>query len=148
MAHISTVTVAETSWQESAAGLIAVGVYKDRSLTPLTQQIDKAIGGLITQGINLKDIKGIKGESHFFYAEGKMIVVLGLGKRNKVDSNLVRLAAGAAARAAISRKVKSLAVECFCSGLDSCQPMGEGLVLGSYQFLDYKTKDKENFEKN
>ena len=146
MAHISTVTVTETSWQESDAGLIAVGVYRDRSLTPLAQEIDKAIGGLITQGINLKDIKGIKGESHFFYAEGKMIVVLGLGKRNKVNSNLVRLAAGAAARAAISRKVKSLAVECFCSGLDSCQPMGEGLVLGSYQFLDYKTKDKENFE--
>ena len=146
MSHISTVTMAGPSWQEVDAGLIAVGVYKDRSLTPLAQEIDKAIGGLINQGIAMKDIKGKKGESHFFYGAGKLILVLGLGRKDKIDSNSIRIAAGAAARAAISRKVGSVAVECFCSGLESCQPMGEGLVLGSYQFLDYKTKDDENFE--
>ena len=137
MSHISTVTMAGPSWQEVDAGLIAVGVYKDRSLTPLAQEIDKAIGGLINQGIAMKEIKGKKGESHFFYGAGKLILVLGLGRKDKIDSNSIRIAAGAAARAAISRKVGSVAVECFCSGLDSCQPMGDGLVLGSYQFLDY-----------
>ena len=146
MSHISTVTMAGPSWQEVDAGLIAVGVYKDRSLTPLAQEIDKAIGGLINQGIAMKDIKGKKGESHFFYGAGKLILVLGLGRKDKIDSNSIRITAGAAARAAISRKVGSVAVECFCSGLESCQPMGEGLVLGSYQFLDYKTKDDEHFE--
>ena len=146
MSHISTVTIADPSWQEVDAGLIVVGVYKDRSLTPLAQEIDKVIGGLINQGIDMKDIKGKKGESHFFYCEGKMILVLGLGRKDKIDSSSIRIAAGAAARAAISRKIGSVAVECFCSGLESCQPMGEGLVLGSYQFLDYKTKDDENFE--
>ena len=146
MSHISTVTIAVSSWQEIDAGLIAVGVYKDQSLTPLAQEIDKAIGGLITQGIDMKDIKGKKGESHFFYGAGKLILVLGLGRKDKIDSSSIRIAAGAAARASISRKVGSVAVECFCSGLESCQPMGEGLVLGSYQFLDYKTKDDENFE--
>ena len=146
MSHISTVTIAVSSWQEIDAGLIAVGVYKDQSLTPLAQEIDKAIGGLITQGIDMKDIKGKKGESHFFYGAGKLILVLGLGRKDKIDPSLIRIAAGAAARASISRKVGSVAVECFCSGLESCQPMGEGLVLGSYQFLDYKTKDDENFE--
>ena len=49
MSHISTVTIAVSSWQEIDAGLIAVGVYKDQSLTPLAQEIDKALGGLITQ---------------------------------------------------------------------------------------------------
>tara|TARA_B100000949_G_scaffold230600_1_gene241343 strand:- start:1801 stop:3261 length:1461 start_codon:yes stop_codon:yes gene_type:complete len=146
MSHISTVTIAVSSWQEIDAGLIAVGVYKDQSLTPLAQEIDKAIGGLITQGIDMKDIKGKKGESHFFYGAGKLILVLGLGRKDKIDPSSIRIAAGAAARASISRKVGSVAVECFCSGLESCQPMGEGLVLGSYQFLDYKTKDDENFE--
>ena len=146
MSHISTVTIAVSSWQEIDAGLIAVGVYKDQSLTPLAQEIDKAIGGLMTQGIDMKDIKGKKGESHFFYGAGKLILVLGLGRKDKIDPSSIRIAAGAAARASISRKVGSVAVECFCSGLESCQPMGEGLVLGSYQFLDYKTKDDENFE--
>ena len=146
MSHISTVTMAGPSWQEVDAGLIAVGVYKDRSLTPLAQEIDKAIGGLINHGIAMKDIKGKKGESHFFYGAGKLILVLGLGRKDKIDSNSIRIAAGAAARAAISRKVGSVAVECFCSGLESCQPMGEGLVLGSYLFLYYKTKDDEHFE--
>ena len=146
MSHISTVTIAVSSWQEIDAGLIAVGVYKDQSLTPLAQEIDKAIGGLMTQGIDMKDIKGKKGESHFFYGAGKLILVLGLGRKDKIDPSSIRIAAGAAARASISRKVGSVAVECFCSGQSSCQPMGEGLVLGSYQFLDYKTKDDENFE--
>ena len=60
MSHISTVTMAGPSWQEVDAGLIAVGVYKDRSLTRLAQEIDKVIGGLINQGIVMKDIKGKK----------------------------------------------------------------------------------------
>ena len=51
MSHISTVTIAVSSWQEIDAGLIAVGVYKDQSLTPLAQEIDKAIGGLIFRSI-------------------------------------------------------------------------------------------------
>ena len=61
MSHISTVTIAGPSWKEIDAGMIAVGVYKDRSLTPLAQEIDKVIGGLINQGIVMKDIKGKKG---------------------------------------------------------------------------------------
>jgi leucyl aminopeptidase len=37
-------------------------------------------------------------------------------------------------------------MECFCENCEHCQSCGEGLVLGSYQFLDYKTKGDDRFE--
>ena len=58
----------------------------------------------------------------------------------------VRVAAGKASRSAIEKKVDTVAVECLCIDGKHCQAVGEGLVLGSYQFLDYKTKGKNNFE--
>ena len=37
-------------------------------------------------------------------------------------------------------------MECFCENCEYCQSCGEALVLGSYQFLDYKTGKDDGFE--
>ena len=71
--------------------------------------------------------------------------MIGLGDKEKVTSEVVRLATGSAIRAAITKKAKTVTVDCFCSELDSCQAMGEGAVLGSYQFIDYKTNSIDSF---
>ena len=71
---------------------------------------------------------------------------MGLGKKDKFNSNAVRLAAGKVSRTAISKKIDSVAMECFCEKCEYCQSCGEGLVLGSYQFLDYKTGKDDGFE--
>ena len=146
MAHIETINVTQNRGETASAGLVAIGVYEDKSLTDLGQALDEAGDSVLSKAMDLGDVKGKSGETNMFYINGQRILLIGLGKKDKFNASGVRLAAGKASRAAISKKVDSVAVECFCSGLDSCQAMGEGLVLGSYQFLDYKTKDEKNFE--
>jgi len=146
MAHIETINVTQNRGKTASAGLVAIGVYEDKSLTDLAQALDEAGDSVLSKAMDLGDVKGKSGETNMFYINGQRILLIGLGKKDKFNASGVRLAAGKASRAAISKKVGSVAVECFCSGLDSCQAMGEGLVLGSYQFLDYKTKNEKNFE--
>ena len=146
MAHIFEVKGSKDTWNETDAGMIAVGVFEDKSFTSMAEVINEASNGAFTQVIDLGDVKGKSGESHFFYVDGKRILLLGLGKKDKFDANAVRLAAGKAARTAISKKVDSVAIECFCNNCENCQAVGEGLVLGSYQFLDYKTGEDDGFE--
>ena len=146
MAHIETINVTQNRGETVSSGLVAIGVYEDKSLTDLGQALDEAGDSVLSKAMDLGDVKGKSGETNMFYINGQRILLIGLGKKDKFNASGVRLAAGKASRAAISKKVGSVAVECFCSGLESCQAMGEGLVLGSYQFLDYKTKDEKNFE--
>lgn len=146
MANISHVNLSQDSWQNSDAGLIGVGVYEDKQLTKMALSIDEASNGLLSQAIELGDVKGKSGETNFFYVDGKRILLVGLGKKDKLDGATIRLAAGSVSRAAISKKISSVALECFCDNCDNCQACGEGLVLGSYQFLDYKTGKDDGFQ--
>ena len=146
MAHISNVSQSDEKWDKNKAGLIAVGVYEDKSFTPVGADIDASNNGVFTKAIDIGDVKGKSGESNIFYLAGKRVLLIGLGKKEKMNSSDVRMAAAKVARTAISKKVDTIAVECFCNEQGSCQAMGEGIVLGSYQFLDHKTKEKENFK--
>ena len=146
MAHITTVNNSNDSWDNTNAGLIAVGIFEDKSFTPMAEAINGASNGIFTEAVDLNDVKGKTGESHFFYVDGKRILLLGLGKKDKLGSDAVRLAAGKVSRTAIGKKIESVAMECFCENCEHCQSCGEGLVLGSYQFLDYKTGKDDGFE--
>ena len=146
MAHLSNVNLSNDQWNDTSADLIAVGVYEDKSLTPIAQDIDDSTDRVFSNAIKIGDIKGKNGESHLFYVNDKRILLLGLGKKEKFDPNTARLFAGMASRSAIKKKVSHIAIECFCDNDEESQALGEGVILGSYQFLDHKTKDKGQFE--
>ena len=146
MAHLSNVNLSNDQWNDTSADLIAVGVYEDKSLTPIAQDIDDSTDRVFSNAIKIGDIKGKNGESHLFYVNDKRILLLGLGKKEKFDPNTARLVAGMASRSAIKKKVSHIAIECFCDNDEESQALGEGVILGSYQFLDHKTKDKGKFE--
>ena len=146
MAHLSNVNLSNDQWNDTSADLIAVGVYEDKSLTPIAQDIDDSSDRVFSNAMKIGDIKGKNGESHLFYVNDKRILLLGLGKKEKFDPNTARLVAGMASRSAIKKKVSHIAIECFCDNDEESQALGEGIVLGSYQFLDHKTKDKGQFE--
>ena len=146
MSYISNVNIVDGSIKDSNSSLLCIGVYKDHSMTSNGSDLDQESGGAISSAIKVGDIKGKTGEVNYFYINNRRFVLIGLGKKNEISAETVRLAAGSALRASISKKADSVTIDCFCSGLGSCQAMGEGIVLGSYQFLDYKTKDKKKFE--
>ncbi|MEQ1788068.1 MAG: leucyl aminopeptidase [Acidimicrobiales bacterium] len=75
--------------------------------------------------------------------DGGTTFVVGLGPAADVDAHVLRYAAGALARAA--KRVPSLAVDLIGAAGDppgAAQAISEGLVLGGYQFTDFKSEPK------
>ena len=143
MAHLTKVKISNENWDNSESDLIVVGVYQDKTLSPMAKSIDEKNGKLFFNAISIGDVKGKKGELHLFYIENKRVLLMGLGHKENFDSNQARLIAGSASRFAIDKKIDNFSIECFPDQKEHCQAFGEGLVLGSYQFFDYQTK-KEN----
>ncbi|GIR57208.1 MAG: hypothetical protein CM15mP64_6200 [Candidatus Neomarinimicrobiota bacterium] len=146
MANVSSVNLSDKKWNESGAGIVAVGVYEDKSFTSLAQEINDHSDGALENAVKIGDVKGKNGEVHLFYVDQQRVMLLGLGKKEEFDSNKSRLVAGEASKTAIKKRIGSVAIECFSSDDKICQALGEGLVLGSYQFLDYKTNTDKHFE--
>ena len=145
MSHIHNVKTVNTPLMELKSDLICIGVYRDKSFTPGGSDLTQDLKNMIKSGVDVGDVKGKVGEVNFFYYNNRRFAFIGLGDKEKVTSEVVRLATGSAIRAAITKKAKTVTVDCFCSELDSCQAMGEGAVLGSYQFIDYKTNSIDSF---
>ena len=64
MAHLSNVNLSNDNWSDTSAGLIAVGIFEDKSLTEIAQDIDSSTNGVFTNAIKIGDIKGKNSESH------------------------------------------------------------------------------------
>ena len=142
MAHLTKVKISNDNWDNSESELIVVGVYQDKTLSPMARSIDEKNGKLFFNAISIGDVKGKQGELHLFYIENKRVLLLGLGYEEKFDSNQARLIAGSASRFAIDKKIDNFSIECFPDKKEHCQAFGEGLVLGSYQFFEYQTKEE------
>ena len=56
MAHITTVNNSNDSWDNTNAGLIAVGVFEDKSFTPIAEAINELSNGSLSEGIDLGDV--------------------------------------------------------------------------------------------
>ena len=147
MSHITKVEITNDNWEACDTDLIVIGVYKDKSFTPIAQSINEKNNQLFNVAIDLGDVKGDKGESNLFYLNGKRILLLGLGRKEKYTAKTAREVGGCASRIAIEKKIDNFYIECLANNSDQCQALAEGLVLGSYQFFDYKTKNTgDNFE--
>ena len=146
MAQISNIKTSKNNWNDTSESLIVAGIYSNNQLSSLAEKINTESQNIFQNGITSGDIKGTLGNNYTFYIGKRTIVLLGLGDQKKYNSETARIVAGNASRVAIKKKYDSFVMECICNGHSFCQSFGEGLVLGSYQFLDYKTKKKNNFE--
>ena len=145
MSCISNLKQSDQSWLETKDPLVAVGMFENGELTSLGQEIDRSLNGVISKAIELGDLNGKAEKYRTFYQDDRQILVMGLGKGEDFDSEALRRAGGSIAKAALGKKIDSIAVECICPNSDSkdCQALAEGLVLGSYQFNDYRTGEQE-----
>ena len=62
MANLSNINLSNKKWNETGAGLLAVGVYQDKSFTVMAQVIDDSSGGTLSNAIEIGDVKGKNGE--------------------------------------------------------------------------------------
>ncbi len=147
MGYLNTVKNSK-GFSKTNTELFAVGIFEDLKLGSVGKEVDNYVDGQITAAINNSDIKGKKGETTLFYGKEKRIVVVGLGEKKKFDEQIIRLSGATVVRTAISKKLKSVGMEIF-GGKDDAyfnQALGEGIILGSYQFTKHQTQNKDLFE--
>ncbi|MGH9391507.1 MAG: M17 family peptidase N-terminal domain-containing protein, partial [Vicinamibacteria bacterium] len=139
--------------------LLALGLFQEAGKSNLrgaAKDADRALGGLIGEIIDSKDFLGRAQETFVFHPRGslgvKRVLLVGLGKKKEFSADAVRLAAATAGAVAQRKRISSFLLIPF--GLGEAggrkispeamgQALAEGLILGTYQFSEYKSRPKK-----
>ena len=146
------IRVEQAALESFKCDLLAVNIFEgEKKLSGATAAADQELNGLISRLIRAGEITGKLGATTLIHCGtgpvGKFVVV-GLGKKDKLDLEAVRTAAAAVIKQAKKVKAKTVASIIHgagCGCLDSAQAakaMVEGSVLGVYEFTGY-AKEKE-----
>jgi len=139
------------------AGAIVLGLFEgvkrpDGELAV----VDKALAGAVSQLISQGEIKGKVREVTIIHSLGKLpaarVAVLGLGKKEDLSLDRVRMAVGEACRLLQQRGVGDAATVALGGGAggialdDAAQAVTEGALLGAYSFRRHMTGKAEHGE--
>ena len=72
MSHLNKINTSDASWNTSDADLIVIGIFKDHTLTEIGHEIDRYLGGSISNGIECGAIKGKEGECNTFFSSPRI----------------------------------------------------------------------------
>lgn len=124
----------------------------EKKLSGAARLVDQASRGLIREVLESGDFEGKKGQIAVVYTRGSIparrVLLLGLGKRKEFNLERLRRAFSRAAQ-----RARDLNLEGFATSVDFgdvglppgrlAEALVEGVVLGLYHFLPYKTAGKE-----
>jgi leucyl aminopeptidase len=140
---------------EIADHAICFGVFRDqKKLSGELKELDSMLSGAISDILKAGDFSGKLNQITLIYTKGKIkskrVILVGLGKKEKFDTDKIRQAAGTVCKKARELKIKSFSSEVYggkqrkFSLQDSSQALAEGAFLANYQLADYKTVDRED----
>ena len=144
----------EVAWKEAVDGAFLF-TFEGGLSQPL-KEIDKQFKGLIKKAFNQGEFEGKEGQILLLHTQkvvlAEKLIIVGLGKKEKFTLDKLRQALARSARKARSLKLSSVASPLFhVDGLDlsvkdAARTTIEGIKLGLYRYIKYKTKkeDKEN----
>ena len=135
--------------KESLDGLVVFLPEKSGTRESGLAQLADAYKKQINAAVKQEVFSGKLGSTLRLFSSGSKIpqlLLTGLGKREKLDNEVLRRAAGAAGKALAGSKMKTLGVVVTTllhkvSGEDAGQCLTEGLTLGAYQFQEYKSAE-------
>jgi leucyl aminopeptidase len=140
---------------KTEAGAIILGLFEGvkRPAGELAV-VDKALGGAVSQLISQGEIKGKLREVTIIHSLGKLpaakVVVAGLGRKEDLSLEQVRMAVGEACRLLQQRGVgdaATIALGAVRIALDgAAQAVTEGALLGAYSFRRHMTEKAEHGE--
>ncbi len=142
------VTVANVSAENYKSELLVLGLFAETKKLPAEyKMIDDASGGIIGELIRLGDFSGKANETLLLYPKGKLaskrLLIVGLGDKNKFELNVLREAAGIAAKTGekVGAKKCSLLLHALAGKKFGYEKLGqaiaEGAIVGRYAFKDY-----------
>ncbi len=119
--------------------------------SPLLKELDRLLHGQISRAVQDKEFSGKRRQTLLLHTGGLLpcqrVLLVGLGKEKKSDSEALRLAAAAAVQGLRERRITSCTVvlpEELLTGLplnNKTQAIVEGLLLASYRFDRYHTEN-------
>ena len=142
MANLLKIKHIESDWQKTKDGAISVGIYNSLQLSRQLQGVNKKLGQAISHSISAGIIKGKTGEvTRVVGKKGLVVYVYGMGNKRNLNPESLRVSSAAVAKACINDKINSVAflMPAEVKDFASSQATAEGLVLGSYQFNEFKT---------
>ncbi|HTK15496.1 MAG TPA: leucyl aminopeptidase [Acidimicrobiia bacterium] len=145
-----TFDVVGTAPDRVKADLLAVPVFPGGLLGPGADVVDTALGGTLAAFMTEAGFEAKRGEALAVPTSGRLgakaAVLVGMGERDTLDVDALRRAGAAVARRAskvvkVATTVLDAAPDSIDRG-DAAQGFVEGVALGSYQFLTYKSDAK------
>ena len=118
--------------------------------------LDKATNGVIQKFWKQNDFEGKLHQTAILYPQSeagiRRVILVGLGNRGDFSAEKMRSAGAKAGQTARSLKVRSLAVameagELGLSWENATEATLAGIILGLYQYMEFKTLDREGISK-
>ena len=125
---------------------IAVGLYSNGELTNKAKMVNEKLDGLITEYINVLELKGKEGEKTFIMnikeeSLPKRIALIGIGEK-KTDVNEKRESARNASGNAVSFLKKSGSKKIMLEDFGDIEGCSEGSHLSNYKYEHNKTNEE------
>jgi leucyl aminopeptidase len=145
------VTGSSQSCRKMKAQALAVAVFKDEKANEgLLQELDRAIGGLISRVIETEEFKANPGETAYFHVAGsdlkaERLLLIGCGEKEAYKSQQISQMAGTAVRFLRSKNAREVAIAPRADGDADriAQTSISGALMGLFEPDKYRTKDKE-----
>jgi leucyl aminopeptidase len=150
------VRVKQGSIDREPAEVLVVSHYEDGSLSEEMTSIDRALQGSIRDLLKNGEFQGKAHQTVILHTQGKLpakrVLLVGLGKEKDARLDSVRQAMGTAVKRVRQAGAKSFTTALHgselpqTSPLELAQAMTEGAILGTYQFMVYRSTNHDELK--
>ena len=149
MVTLTEIITTKKAYTDSENDLLYLGIFQDKKLNPRQRSLDALLENKLSKAMELEDFTGKKDKQLMLYGDDsiKRIVLVGLGQQKKYTSDRARSTAANITNHANSLNVSEFSVDGDSFNLgksSSAQAFAEGLLLGSYEFNNYKSKSEDD----
>ena len=149
MVNLTAINKTKKAYTGTDHELLFLGIFQDKKLNPSQRSLDSLVENKLSEAIKFDGFIGKEDKQLMIYGNEsiKRIALIGLGNQKKYTSDRARSLASNICQFANNINVSEFSVDGDSFGLQKngyAQAFSEGLVLGSYEFKDYKTEKDEN----
>ena len=128
------------------------GIFSDSGITDKFKENHPKLSKKLNLALENGEFEGKLNQVMVMYSPdcetAKRYIAIGLGKSSDYTSDYLRQASATASKKCIELKLSSFAIEFMGEEylkLDDAQSLAEGLVMGSYRFLNYKKQAEDAY---
>jgi leucyl aminopeptidase len=142
------VRVETRAFHEIESDALVIGIYEgEKPEEGLLAELDRRTNGTIASLVETGELSGKTGETVYLHQSGEMkarrLLLVGAGKREEFNPDILRRMAGTAARVLRGKKAHRFAFLLRPEQSDGAQAAVEGALLGLFEPDKYHTSEKQ-----